>query len=451
MKILLWHGYLLSGSGSNIYTANLARMWRAAGHDVLLMCQEKAPEHLGFIDEVADMDESNRSFSPTETGVASATGRCILVRPAIGSILPVYVFDEYEHFTAKRFVDLSDDELAAYTDANVVALTTALDRFAPDVIIAGHEVMGPYIARRACGSRLGYTAKLHGSALEYAVKKQERYLRFASEGLGGADVVVGGSRYMVDEAASVIPGWAHKAVVINPGCDTDVFKPRARSHGPPTIGFIGKLIAQKGVQRLLAALTSVRTRPLKAVIVGYGGDEVVLRELADALVERDLARSREVAGGLGDEETTRWLEGLPTDGLDALKDVTIVFTGRLEHGPLAELLPSFDVLAAPSILPEAFGMIAAEAAASGVLPVVPDHSGIAEAGGAIEAALGRPGLLTFSHQEDPIRSLAAALDRVLSLDPAERRELGAKAVTLARSRWSWEEVSRALLKAASPR
>ncbi|MBA3844930.1 MAG: hypothetical protein H0X39_20340, partial [Actinobacteria bacterium] len=44
MRILLWHGYLLGGTGSNVYSRALAREWSRAGHDVVVVCQERAPE-----------------------------------------------------------------------------------------------------------------------------------------------------------------------------------------------------------------------------------------------------------------------------------------------------------------------------------------------------------------------------------------------------------------------
>ena len=44
MRILIFHGYLLRGTGSNVYNAELARALVAAGHDVDLVCQEKARE-----------------------------------------------------------------------------------------------------------------------------------------------------------------------------------------------------------------------------------------------------------------------------------------------------------------------------------------------------------------------------------------------------------------------
>ena len=451
MKILLWHGYLLTGSGSNVYSANVARSWRRAGHDVLVLCQERHPEALGFVDACGAFSSDNSRYTTTVSDVVSDAGRCRVVRPDIGDVLPVYVYDAYEGIQAKTFVDLSDEELQDYTTRNVMALSVAIDDFDPDVIITGHEVMGPYIAKLACEpSARPYLAKLHGSALEYAVKKQERYRRYASDGVGAASRVVGGSRYMVREAAAHIPGWEERAAVVNPGCDVALFQPQPRAVDDKVVGYVGKLIASKGVHNLLAALPLSR-QLRRTVIVGYGGFEEGLRSIAHALRAGDVDALRALAtrGEHGPlPELLGFLEDLPADYLDRAARLDIGFTGRLEHGPLSEVLPSFDALVVPSVVPEAFGMVAAEAAAAGVLPIVPSHSGIAEAGAAVEQVLGRPGWLTFD-EGDPIRGIAAAVDRVLSTPLEERRRLERAATELARQRWSWDQVAGQLLALAA--
>jgi glycosyltransferase involved in cell wall biosynthesis len=452
MKILLWHGYLLTGSGSNVYTANLARAWREAGHEVLVLCQERNAKDLSFVDAEGGFIGDNSALEVTPTGTDKAPGACLVVRPDIGGLLPVFVYDEYEGFAVKLFPDLTDEELTDYTERNVAALRLAIETFQPDVLVTGHEVMGPAIALRACSeSGLPYTAKLHGSGLEYAVKLQDRYRAHAAEGLGGAAKVIGGSRYMLEAASKIVGGWEERGTVVNPGCDVEVFAPVERPEPPvPTVGYVGKLIIAKGVHNLIASLGFTKIGPLKSTIVGYGAQEEEFRALAAALTSGDTDRARSLveAPDPSFDDVRRVLASPPPGFIERMGEIEIDFTGRLEHDPLARLLPTFDVLVVPSIVPEAFGMVAAEAAASGVLPIVPDHSGVAEAGQAVEEAIGAPGLLTYD-PSDPLRGIAAALDRVLSIPFEERVAMGLQAAELARERWAWGHVAERLLAIAS--
>lgn len=455
MKILLWHGYLLSGSGSNVYTANVARVWRDQGHDVLLLCQDRHAGELPYVDEYGEFSADNATLVCHPVHARLGPGRLRVARPAIGEILPVYVWDPYEGFTAKRFVDLDDAELDHYVRANVDALTTAVRTFEPDVVLIGHEVMGPYVAgqvRERTG--VGYSVKLHGSALEYAVKQQPRYARYAELGFAAADTVVGTSRYMCDAAAAAVPGdWPSRSAVVNPGCDVDVFTPRPREPGrPPTAGFVGKLIAAKGPQNLLAALGRTRTPGLRAVVVGYGEDADDLHALHDALVAGEPGKARVLAGDRPTAAHCRaFLASSDVDPayLDRIGKVPVEWPGRLDHDRLPGVLPGFDVLVVPSEVPEAFGMVGAEAAAAGVLPIVPRHSGIGEIGEAAEAALEAPGLLTYD-PDDPVRGIAERLDAVLAHDPAARADMAATLVRLAHDRWSWQRVADNLLAACAP-
>lgn len=455
MRILLWHGYLLSGSGSNLYAANLGRIWRDEGHDVLLMCQERNAAEFGFVDAIGDFSADNRSVELMPTGVATGAGRLRIARPNIGRVLPVYVYDEYEGFTAKRFVDLTEEELERYTSANIRALVTAIEEHDPDAIITGHEVMGPYIAREACNrTKTMYVAKLHGSALEYAVKQQDRYRHFASEGLNGARVVTGGSEYIIREASSVVPGWEQRAEVVNPGCDVALFKPQERDPDrPPTIGYVGKFIASKGVHNLLAALGLTDAPELRAVIVGYGSFERSLKDLWSALRTGDFEFAETIAtagDGMPLDDILGFMddEGMNDAYFKRAAQVAVEWPGRLDHGPLAEVLPGLDALVVPSVVPEAFGMVAAEAAACGVLPICPRHSGIGEVGEALERELGTPELLTFDPY-DAVAGIARCINAVLELSSSDRSSLGATATAFARERWSWQHVAGRLLGLAA--
>src|ERR687886_2359716 len=102
MRILLWHGYLLGGTGSNVYTRALAREWSRAGHDVVVVCQERHPER---------------------HDLAGAR----VVRPELpGGLLPVFVLDRYEGLRPKLLQQLTREERERYVAANVAAVRAEL-------------------------------------------------------------------------------------------------------------------------------------------------------------------------------------------------------------------------------------------------------------------------------------------------------------------------------------
>ena len=172
------------------------------------------------------------------------------------------------------------------------------------------------------------------------------------------------------------------------------------------VAFVGKLIVSKGVDLLLAAwpLVLARVPDARLVVVGFGAYREGFERLRAALADGDLERAKQIAragraleGEAGDAQPLRhllaFLDGLAGDRLArylaaarSLGD-SVVLTGRLDHEELADLLPACEAMVVPSTFPEAFGMVAAEAAACGVLPVSAAHSGLAEVSDALARAV----------------------------------------------------------------
>jgi glycosyltransferase involved in cell wall biosynthesis len=127
-----------------------------------------------------------------------------------------------------------------------------------------------------------------------------------------------------------------------------------------------------------------------------------------------------------------------------------VLSGRLEHDELAELLPACEAIVVPSTFPEAFGMVAAEAAACGALPISAGHSGLAEVSGALAAAVPEEAawLLSFGVDDDAVRALSERVIGWLSADAQVRARAREGLVTTVRERWSWEGVARGVVAAA---
>jgi glycosyltransferase involved in cell wall biosynthesis len=107
----------------------------------------------------------------------------------------------------------------------------------------------------------------------------------------------------------------------------------------------------------------------------------------------------------------------------------------------------------PSTFPEAFGMVAAEAAACGVLPVSAGHSGLAEVSrvlaGAVPASVAP--LLSFPVDDGAVEAIAERILAWLEAGEEVRARTRAALVETARARFSWEGVAQGVLAAAGGR
>ena len=509
----MWHGWLLEGSGSNVATARIVEVWRAAGHDVLLLCQERHPDRYPWIDASGTVTGEGISPLTPNPDASTSPGRCVLLRPEIGTLLPVFVLDHYEGFDDVRsFVDLSDHELEAYLRANVGAVRAAADVHRPEVAIVGHAIPGAAIGRRALGTA-SFVAKIHGSDLEYAVRLQARYRDARAGGAGGRPrgrrperrraPPMRGARARDGDARPRGPAGCRRGGVPpatpcprrssrSPPPWTATRRPRVggpprstpRSSGRwtretrgaidalferyaedvpepdaaarlrllaerdgPIVGYLGKLIPQKGVELFLQALPSLR-HDAAALVVGFGSDRDWLAALVVALRRGDreaIAWLRDVGRAAG--RRRRDARG-PTRSGPGGWDVT--FTGLLDHRYAPGVLAAMDVQVVPSILEEAFGMVAAEGAAAGALPLVARHSGLAEVAGALETDVGRPGLFSFEPGEGAVGRLAEGIDRLLSLPERERDDLRRAVSSFVAAHWTWERTAEGLLAAAEP-
>jgi glycosyltransferase involved in cell wall biosynthesis len=411
VKILLWHGYLLSGTGSNIYTQSVARAWARTGHDVTVFCQEPAPERF-------------------ELGGAE------VVRPELPErLLPVFVLDRYEGLEPRLLQELGAAERDRYVHANAAALA---ERLPADLVFANHVLPGGAVAA-ATGAP--YAVKAHGSELEYSIRGRVDLIEEAQNAIAAANAVFVGSNHIRGVLEDVV-GPVERVHEVPPGVDVEEFRPQPRQEAlrdlldecrrdppnpgnanerlpdegnaarlerffvgdKPTVLYFGKLLYNKGVHLLLEALRGVDAR---ALVVGFG-------------------------------EYRRRLEELTPP--------RTLYTGPLEHRHLVRLIPLADVVVVPSIFPEAFGMVAAEAAAAGCPPLVARHSGLAEIAEGLEEAYPPHYRALTSFATGDSVDLAEKLHDVLALTGEERATLGAAARRVAVERWSWETVASRLLE-----
>jgi glycosyltransferase involved in cell wall biosynthesis len=412
MRILLWHGFLLGGSGSNVYARSLGRAWSRAGHDVTLFSQEPRPEEFDI-------------------------GEAIAIRPDIDGQLPVFVLDHYEGLHARLLPDFTAAERDHYVECNAAVLREHLPA---DLVFVNHVLMGAPVGA-ATGAR--YAVAAHGSELLYALRGRPELARLGHDALVGGAATYVGSAY-IGGLLTQICGPVERMHQVPPGVDTDQWRPRPRvealaalaaesRHDPPNAGNVREGLPDDGYAERLA--TFLADDEPTVVYFGRLSRNKGVHLLMEALHGLD---ARAVIVGSGEHRAE----------LEASAPPRTLFTGPLEHRHLVHLLPLADVSVVPSVFPEAFGMVAAEAAAAGTPPLVARHSGLAEVAARLAEAY-PPELahLTSFEPGDP-RDLHAKLGALLLLPPDERRGLGRAARQVAIEHWSWPQVAARLLDAA---
>lgn len=540
MRILICHGYLLRGTGSNQYVQSLARALCAQGHHVLVMCQDDDPR-LDFVS--AFLREQDGSFTPEVLWEEKTDypGNCMVFKPDIGGLLPVYVLDSYAGFKVKEFTELSELELDRYVDMNRRSLQRLVRQFTPEAIHANHAVMLPYIVRPVAAEHgIPYFVSIHGSAIEFTVKKDSRYLTYGAEGLEGARAILVPSEHTASQVIEVfggrVEGLEEKLTLLPPGVDTELFKPageslaesveqmlaavekrtegvavgdfigRAGEHPPPAseqmqveyeihringlhpewlpdpdieasmrglaaggcpfVMYLGKLLETKGIQCVIPALPLImRDHPTaKLVVVGFGELRGILELMIDALDKGDIMTFKvlcEYGNAAYSTRTGRpfapvlaFLDELAGEGtldeylrLCLTRDLrgAVVFAGYLPPEEHRYILPHARALLIPSLAQEAFGLVATEAMAAGVVPIASFHSGLESALDPVKVVWGRDaGCFLLGTTEKLVFRIAAACGCVLEMPDEVLRARGEEMRSVVQKRFTWDAAARRL-------
>lgn len=468
--ICILHGYLLDGSGSNLWTSAMTRALCRIGHPVHLVCQEAHPDAFDFI-TAAHVYEPDGSVTTLFERETPYPGDCVMHKPQLGDTLPVYVADRYEEFSnVVPMVDLPDNAIAAYLSPNIATVEGVVRDYGITSLHANHAVLMSVVAERVSATTgVPFAIMPHGSAIEYVVKKDRRFHVMAAGAFDrAARIFVQGPEMhrRVIETFPDLVGLENKLMSLNLGVDAQAFKPiqrkdrtenvsklinalKGRQRGMPrdalqqlgrrlhtdiahqelsailaeaqidrsklpdvgveeklasvdwghddVLLFVGRLMAAKGLQGIIAALPQIfASRPgARLIVVGDGPIRPVMQAFLWALEhgEKQLAmhivdRGSELEGGgaVPYDEMSGYFAGLKSRGeLDTyfegarqvIRPDRVIFTGFLSHAELKYLMPCCDVAIFPSKVAEAGPLVLLEAAASGCFPLGTYFAGMA--------------------------------------------------------------------------
>ncbi len=518
MHLVILHGYILQGTGSNIYVANIAKAWKKLKHQVTVVCQDLEAEKLPFVDEYIPPDSEIPDTPP-------APGTIRVITPNINNILPVYVMDEYKGFTVKTVFSMTEREIEDHIALTAGALHKIIAQ-GIDKVFANHAIFSPIIAKRGLtGTDIQYDIKIHGSAIEYALVLYPHLVKYAVEGISSSTNIFAGTQYVKDRVLEVFKkeknelALPRRIKIVPPGMDPELFKlstdfkvsnnrfrqkvnyeivqdgngrkrypieiPAAISpemlhknliqlgktynqrtpdadllekwpqlqKDEPIILYFGKFLETKGIGELFALIPEILSRipKVRFIFVGFG----MYREHMEGMLQSFSTGNMNSA--LKISKAGNFIKKVNVEDkfriLTAEELSRITITGFCNHEILSELLPMASLCIVPSRLAEAFGMVAVEAMASGVLPICNNHSGLRDIMNVVKKTYPELSPIISTTQNSFFDNLPNTIETALNYlypngfkDSTFRNETAGKLRKLAVDKFSWNGIAEELAK-----
>ena len=329
MKVLLINHFPLQGSGSGIYTLNIALELIKEGNEVFVIdidCRKDTTEY-PFQRRTILCDDTKNNNSDLNFNFP-----CFTTHP----------------HSLNTYYNISDKHVLQYVQTYVRITQEVVDEFKPDIIHAQHLWVTPFAALK---SGIPYVITVHGTDL-MGFKKDKRYHKYALEGAKNAAKIITISRQVHNDTLKIYKLPKAKLVMNPNGFDDEMFRPKNISKKDISekfgldvipqklVSFVGKFTEFKGIDVLIKAARKV-TDAIPEVVFALAGDGQLMAEMKQ----------------------------LKTD----LQLENVYFLGHQNQEDVADLYSAADISVVPSRI-EPFGLVAIEALGCGT-PVVATNAG----------------------------------------------------------------------------
>jgi len=382
MKILIINHFPLEGSGSGVYTKNLAKELTEIGHKVEVIF----PENQMVPPEIFKMRPIMFKSGNSKDYEIDFNFPCFTSHPRSNT----------------TFYQLNKKQMRDYIDIMVRVTKEEAEKFQPDIIHAQHLWITPYAAQK---TGLPYVVTVHGTDLK-GFKLDKRYHSYALQGAQNARKVITISKQVDRDTKELYHIGDEKRKIVYNGYDTKLFKVKnvsrketlkkfAINEMPDYIVFFaGKLAHFKGVDILLKAAKIYENQMKEKMMTLIAGNGALYEELKKL---KDFFRLKRT-----------------------------FFLGHINQDQLVDLYNIADVSTVPS-RSEPFGLIAIEALACGTPVVATNQGGLPDF---INEDIG-----ALVDVENDIALAEAIMNELVRPDKKERRN---RAHEYAVNNFSWE-------------
>lgn len=272
MRILFVNHFPLTGSGSGVYTANLAKSLERKGHDTAIIFPENRKEYEKYngIELFPVFFKNNEIIEDVEQ--LEMNFPCFTTHPR----------------SVFNFRDMTPEQRKKYEEAFYEKINKVIEEFKPDIIHAQHIwTLAGISAKCAKEHSIPLIITCHGTDLMGIQDEKNRNenwgTNWCKEATKYAKAIVTISKDSNDLAESILPEAKGKTFWIRNGVDSNVFyinksiekKEVLKSLGininyKNVVSFVGKLTDFKGVDVLIDAASIYEDSDTVTLITGDG-------------------------------------------------------------------------------------------------------------------------------------------------------------------------------------
>ena len=327
MKILLINHFPLEGSGSGIYTKNIALSLVKKGHEVCIIMPENRK-----INNLENIKLHPVYFKNKEE-----------IDNQLPFNFPCFTTHPY---SSNTFYDLTDTELEQYKQAFAKAIKEEVELFNPDIIHSNHLWI---LSNLATNFNIPLVVTMHGTDL-IGCNKTNKFDKEILNLISKTQKIITVSKNNYELLNKQFDDIIKKTVLIPNGFNNSIFykynydkrkvfeKLNINKNYRHVVTYVGKLVEVKGVDILLKAASIYQSENILTLIVGEG---ILLEKL------KEMAKQ--------------------------LKIKNVVFLGNKSQDMLREIYNISNVVVVPS-RSEAFGLVVIESLACGT-PVIGSNVG----------------------------------------------------------------------------
>lgn len=454
MHIAIFIGYGLSGSGSTIYTIELAEKLVSFGIKVSLFTHETRKNTLERFGKVK-VEPNIKGDSCFSVNVK----KNFQIFSSSSIFIPVS-YERPELDNTRNINELSDFEINRYVGWYIQWVEESTKNKPLDYILINHlnllNLVGRHFTKK---SGINFSSIVHGTAIQYTLKNNEHLCEKISKALDYCSKIIVLNDSVKSEMISIFPNHETKSEIIPPGVDINTFHLKEGVIPDEQVYYAGRITMDKGLHCLLAAIPFIveKNKELKFIISGKGPDEEVLKRAWEILSGGDcdeflrittsyLKSTRdEVLSDILCNPLVEFFKSIEKRKYPCVDSECLVWKGESNREEISKLINASRFSVLPSIVSEAHPLFIWETLASGRLAVGIDKAGIKHILELVERIYPElKGLLKVSNNDkNLISELILKINNLLEFDISKESMLSLS--DYIKDHFSWDSISHSII------